>query len=107
MRQHRNAALGGWTFALGHAKTECMAAGRRRNDRKRRLGAHIRSLREGRTPRMSQAQLAAFAGNDLSQSDISKIESGKRWPSVPQLAGILRALGVEDSVLAQFTNGPR
>lgn len=56
---------------------------------------------------MSQAQLAASAGNDLSQSDISKIESGKRWPSVPQLAGILRALGVEDSVLAQFTNDPR
>lgn len=82
-------------------------AARRRNDRKRKLGAHIRSLRESRTPKMSQSQLAASAGNDLSQTDISKIESGKRWPSVPQLAGILRALGVEDSVLAQFTQDPR
>jgi transcriptional regulator with XRE-family HTH domain len=76
-------------------------AGRRRNDRKRKLGAHIRSLREAR--KISQAALAAAAGNDLSQTDISKIESGKRWPSVPQLAGIFEALGVEDSVLAQFT----
>lgn len=76
----------------------------RRDGRKRRLGAHLRSLREERG--LSQSDLAAAAGNDLSQTDVSKIENGHRWPTVPQLAGMCHALGVDGSVLAQFTQDP-
>lgn len=75
---------------------------KRRNDRKRRLGAHLKSLREGL--QLSQSALADAAGNDLSQTDVSKIERGQRWPSVPQLAALLRVLGVEDPVLSQLTH---
>jgi len=60
----------------------------------------LKALRESRG--LSQAALAASAGNDLSQTDISKIESGRRWPTVPQLAAILRVLGVRDSVLSEY-----
>lgn len=73
---------------------------RRRDDEARRgLGERIRKLRKERL--LSQADLAAQAGNDLSQTDISKIEGGSRWPSVPQLAAIYVALGLDpEPVLA-------
>ncbi len=80
----------------------------RRIDRRKKLGSHLKFLRDRAA--LSQAALAAEASkslpadNRLSQTDISKIEAGKRWPSVPQLAALLRVLGVEDSVLAQFTD---
>lgn len=80
-------------------------AKRARNDRKRKLGAFLKARREALG--MSQAAVAAAALNDLSQTDISKIESGLRWPSVPQLAGILRVLGAESTTLAQLTDDAR
>jgi transcriptional regulator with XRE-family HTH domain len=60
-----------------------------------KLGRHLQDLRVAR--KLSQADVAAAAG--LQQTDISKIESGKRWPSVPQLAAICAALGVRTSAV--------
>lgn len=74
--------------------------GRRRSTdaiRRQRLGAAIRAVREQR--HLSQADLARAAGNCLSQTDISKIEAGLRWPSIPQLDGIALALGVDSTDL--------
>jgi transcriptional regulator with XRE-family HTH domain len=56
----------------------------------RHFGAHVRKARTRH--RLTQKGLAALCG--LTQSDVSKIESGERWPTPPQLARLARELGV-------------
>ncbi len=63
---------------------------RKKVDPRTKLGLHLRLLREQAD--LNQAEVAARAG--LSQTDLSKIERGHRWPSLPQFFAICDALGV-------------
>lgn len=54
------------------------------------LGQYLRSARIQR--QLTQKGLADLCG--LTQSDISKLESGERWPTPPQLVQFARELGV-------------
>ena len=56
----------------------------------RHLGRHLRRARTRRG--LTQKGLAELCG--LTQSDISKLESGERWPTPPQLIQLARELGV-------------
>jgi transcriptional regulator with XRE-family HTH domain len=56
----------------------------------RYLGPYLRKARMQR--RLTQKALAALCG--LTQSDISKLESGERSPTLPQLVQLARELGV-------------
>lgn len=53
------------------------------------LGRRIRDLRESR--RMTQSGLAGATG--IAQSELSRMELGRRIPHIPHLAAISRALG--------------
>jgi transcriptional regulator with XRE-family HTH domain len=56
----------------------------------RHLGVYVRNARTRR--RLTQKGLATLCG--LTQSDVSKIEAGERWPTPPQLARLACELGV-------------
>jgi transcriptional regulator with XRE-family HTH domain len=56
----------------------------------RDFGKRVKTLRESR--RWSQEQLAEYVGCESSY--ISKLETGKRSPSLPQIAHIAKALNL-------------
>jgi transcriptional regulator with XRE-family HTH domain len=93
-------------FMAGSGRKRASAGGRRLLSDAAELGGHLAVLRRAR--KLSQADVAESATRELrraeptanlSQTDLSKIEGGKRWPSLPQLSAICAALGVRTSVV--------
>jgi transcriptional regulator with XRE-family HTH domain len=66
----------------------------------RSLGSRIRLLRQSRSERITQEELAERA--DISVSFLSMIERGERAPHIDTLAKLARGLGVTVSELFLF-----
>lgn len=72
----------------------------------RRFGTHLQHLRVERN--LTQQELATalnrLMGGEISQSYISKIESGRRLPSADIVAAMARVLGVSADYLLMLTD---